>query len=279
MRNANVAGLHLVVALRQPREHGVRRRHGVVDEQRERNDERTQRYALHVDATSSMTENTMASVSGMASAMTRPGRTPRLMKLTTRMIATACHSDVMNSAMALPTVTAWSATSVGVMPSGRSAVISCHRPLDVLAEREDVAAVAHGDGKADGRLAIDAKHRLRRIGKAPPDLGDVAEAQHAAAGGEVDVRYILLGSERARYAQRERLVAGLDRAGRMDDVLRLQGGDQAERSMPRRGQLLHRELDEDPLVLGAQDLDLGDVGNAEQLRADGSRHSRAARDA
>ena len=33
-----------------------------------------------------------------------------------------------------------------------------HRPLDVLAEREDVAAVAHGDGKADRRLAVDAEH-------------------------------------------------------------------------------------------------------------------------
>ena len=53
-----------------------------------------------------MTENTIASVNGMESAMTRPGRTPRLMKLTTRMMATACHSDVMNSAMALSTVTA-----------------------------------------------------------------------------------------------------------------------------------------------------------------------------
>ena len=48
----------------------------------------------------------MASVSGMDSAMTRPGRTPRLMKLRTRMIAIACHSDVMNSEMALSTVTA-----------------------------------------------------------------------------------------------------------------------------------------------------------------------------
>ena len=42
-------GLHLVVALRQPREHGVGRRHGVVDEQRQRNDERAKRNALHVD--------------------------------------------------------------------------------------------------------------------------------------------------------------------------------------------------------------------------------------
>ena len=53
-----------------------------------------------------MTENTTTSVIGMANAITRPGRMPRLMKLTARMIAIACHSDVMNSEMAVSTVTA-----------------------------------------------------------------------------------------------------------------------------------------------------------------------------
>ena len=143
---------------------------------------------------SSMIENTTASVSGMASAMTRPGRTPRLMKLTTRMMATACHSDVMNSEIAPSTVTAWSATSFGSTPIGRSALISRHGVLDVLAERKDVAAVAHGDGKPDRGLAVDAEHRLRRIGKAAPDVGDVAQAQHAAADDEVDVANVLLRS-------------------------------------------------------------------------------------
>ena len=33
----------------------------------------------------------MASVNGIDSAMIRPGRTPRLMKLTTRMMAIACQ--------------------------------------------------------------------------------------------------------------------------------------------------------------------------------------------
>ena len=98
--------------------------------------------------------------------MTRPGRTPRLMKLTTRMIAIACHSDVMNSEMA---------------PSDRHRLIGDQLRLDAdrqiggdlamaflmfLPKREDVAAVAHGDRKADRRLAVDAEHRLRRIGEA-----------------------------------------------------------------------------------------------------------------
>ena len=43
-------GLDLAVAFGEPREHGVGRRHGIVDEQGKRDDERAQRYALHIDA-------------------------------------------------------------------------------------------------------------------------------------------------------------------------------------------------------------------------------------
>ena len=73
----------------------------------------------------SMSANTIASVRGIASATTKPGRMPRLMKLIARMIATACHNDSMNSPMACSTVTGWLATRCGSMPSGRSAVMRC----------------------------------------------------------------------------------------------------------------------------------------------------------
>ncbi len=72
----------------------------------------------------SMTANTIASVSGIANATTAPGRTPRLTKLQTRMISIACHSEVMKSLIATSTETAWSATSTGSMPSGRLALMS-----------------------------------------------------------------------------------------------------------------------------------------------------------
>ncbi len=72
----------------------------------------------------SMMAKTIASVSGMASATTAPGRTPRLRKLQTRMIRIACHSEVMNSLMATSTETDWSATITGSMPIGRLALMS-----------------------------------------------------------------------------------------------------------------------------------------------------------
>jgi hypothetical protein len=90
----------------------------------------------------------------------------------------------------------------------------------------------------------------------PPHGGDVAEAQRAVADGEVDVENVLFGGERAGDPERQRLVAGLDRPARAHDILRVKRAHQRRPVDAERGELLDRELDEDLLVLGAQDLDL-----------------------
>ena len=43
-------GLDLAGALRQPGKRRVGRRHRIVDQQGERDDQRTERYSLHIDA-------------------------------------------------------------------------------------------------------------------------------------------------------------------------------------------------------------------------------------
>src|SRR6185295_1373123 len=124
-----------------------------------------------------------------------------------------------------------------------------HRLLDVSAECKDVAAVAHRYCEAYRGFAVDPELRLRRIGKAAPDLRDIAEADHPAAGNEVGAQYILLGAERARYPDEKFLLAGLDRAGGPDDILGLKSRQQGRTVDAPAGKLLHRELDEDLLVL------------------------------
>ena len=57
-------------------------------------------------------------------------------------------------------------------------------------------------------------------------------------------------------------------AGGADRVLRLQRGDQVGAIDAESGELLGGELDDDRLVLGAEDLDLGHIGHAQQPRAD-----------
>jgi hypothetical protein len=81
-------------------------------------------------------------------------------------------------------------------------------------------------------------------------------------------QYILLGPKRTGHLKRQRLVARLDRAGRLHHVLRLQRGEESRAIDTQAGELLHRELDEYLLVLSAQDFDLRDVAHVQELRTD-----------
>ena len=68
-----------------------------------------------------------------------------------------------------------------------------HGLLDVAAEREHVAAVAHGNRQAQAGLAVDAEDRIRRIGVLPLHLSDVGQSDDPFAHGEVDGEDVLLG--------------------------------------------------------------------------------------
>ena len=144
---------------------------------------------------SSMIGKTMASVSGMESATTRPGRTPRLMKLTARMIAIACQQRCHEFGDGVVDGDGLVGDQLRLDADRQVGRDLAPSLLDVLAERQDVAAVAHGDRKADRRLAVDAEQRLRRVGDNRGGPGDIAQPEHAAADDEVDVRDVLLGYE------------------------------------------------------------------------------------
>ena len=179
----------------------------------------------------------------------------------------ASQSASMKSSTACSTVTGWLATSVGSIPTGRFAVIFCHGLLDVAAEREHVAALAHGDGEPDAVSSVDAEHRLRGVGGTAGDMRDVAEADHSSVRDEVHCRDVLLGVERARDADEDLFMSGLQDARRGDGVLGLQRGNQRGAVEPEARQLLGRELEVDALVLGADDIDLGDIRQLKQLLA------------
>ena len=137
---------------------------------------------------------------------------------------------------------------------------------DIAPECEGIAAVAHGDGESDGGFPVDPEHGLGRIGEAAANIGDVAQPQHALADGEGDLGDVPLRAEGARDPQRDGLVAGAKDARRADDVLGAQRGDQGAGIEPQSGQPLGGEIDIDDLVLGSEDVDLGDVGDREELR-------------
>ena len=134
-----------------------------------------------------------------------------------------------------------------------------HRLGDVAPQGQNVAALAHGNGKPDALPAIDAEHRLRRIGGPARYMRDVAQPDDPVVGDEVDRQDVLLGPERARDADKDLLVPSLHDARGGNGVLRLQRRDQRGAVDAEAGQLLGRELHVHPLVLGPQDVDLRDV--------------------
>jgi len=64
---------------------------------------------------------------------------------------------------------------------------------------------------------------------------------------------------------------------RDDDVLRLQGRDQSARVEPQTGEPLDREVDVNHLILGAKNIDPGNILDLQELRADVSTWSRNSR--
>lgn len=131
-----------------------------------------------------------------------------------------------------------------------------HHLLDVSAERKNVAAVAHCDGKPDCGLAVDPEHRLRRIHVAAPHLRDVAQPNRAPSCDEIDAGDVLLRLKTARHPHGDAFLAGLDHARRADDILRLQRSEQSRPIDAQGRELLLGEFDEDHFVLRTQEFDL-----------------------
>ena len=258
----------LVVAVLEPRDHRFDRDHGVVDQQAERDDERAERDALQVDP-----EELHGDEHDGEHERDREGHHGAGAQ------AEAEQADRQDDGDGLPQRLHELVDRVldghGLVGDQRRLDADRqvrrdlrHGLLDVAPERQDVAALAHGDGEPDGVLPVDAEHRLRRVGGTARDARDVAQADHPAVRDEVDRQDVLLGPERARDTDEDLLVPGLHDAGRRDGVLGLQRGDQRGAVDAEAGQLLGRELDVDALVLRAEDVDLRDVRQLEELLAD-----------
>ena len=86
----------------------------------------------------------------------------------------------------------------------------------------------------------------------------------ASDGQRLDIPFVI---ERAAHAQEHALLFGLHDAGRTHRVLCLQCCHDGRKVETQPGQSVGRKLDEYLLVLRAQHLDFGDVGNQQQPRA------------
>jgi hypothetical protein len=125
-----------------------------------------------------------------------------------------------------------------------------------LAEGEIVAALRHRDGEANRRLAIESKHRLRRIRVPFAYRGDIRETEEFAVGIKIDALQIVDRVEGTGDADRVFLESGLNDAGRRDRVLLLQTRDDVVTTDTQPGQLMSVEFEIEFLVLGSDQLRL-----------------------
>ncbi len=248
-----------VVAVLQPCDHGLHRDHRVVHQQAEGDDQGTQRDALEVDAHHVHRQEHRGEhqrdgqrhhrTGAQAEADQADGQDDgdRLPQRLHELVDRVRHGHRLVG------------DQLGLDPDRKVRRDRRHGLLHVAPEGQHVAALAHGNRQADPVLAVDAERRLRRIGRAAGDMGDVAEADDPPVGDEVNRQQVLLGAERAGDADQDALLAGLHHAGGGDGVLRLQGGDQGRTVDAEAGELGSRELHIHP-----QQVDLGDIRQLQQ---------------
>ena len=160
---------------------------------------------------------------------------------------------------------------------GEALLQALGRLMQALAEVEIVAALAHVDADADGRLAVDAEHLGGRVAVAALHLGDVGKFVEAPIHPQIEVGNALRRQQRAGNIDKHVLIWRVDDAGGHNRVLpgdRRQHFVEAELEI---GELLRREVEIDLLVLVAKNLDLADVGHDAGTRSARSRRSRAPR--
>ena len=94
-----------------------------------------------------------------------------------------------------------------------------HRLLEVLAERQNVAAILHRDAKAERRTAALAHHESRRVLVAPFDRRDVTEPEYPAVNLHRDGGDRLGARKGAGHAKMDAVSRGIDRPAGNDGVL------------------------------------------------------------
>ena len=149
-----------------------------------------------------------------------------------------------------------------------------HGVVDRLGRLELVGARQQVDGHRAGRLAVEPAEGVvvLRAELGPADVPD-ADLGARLRPPDDDVLELLGRDESARRGHRVRELLALRRRGHADpagrglEVLLLDGGNDVSRGQPELGQLVGSEPDPHAVVGAAEQIDLRDAGDAEELVA------------
>ncbi len=147
------------------------------------------------------------------------------------------------------------------------ALDALERALDGGADFGDIGARRHCGAEQYRLAALVAGLGGRRIFEAALDLRDVAEAKGLRAGAKPQLANVLDRLEPALDVDADRALARLDPPGGVDRILAAERRLDVEHGQTALCQRRGGNLDEDALILGPQEIDLGDAGDAQQCVA------------
>ncbi|MNU93772.1 hypothetical protein D3C71_837210 [compost metagenome] len=137
-----------------------------------------------------------------------------------------------------------------------------------LAQRNDVAALGHGDAQRNHFLPLVTHLHGGRVHIAALDLGDIAQAQLCARRAtDRHGAQVFNGVELTLHPHLHLVLRGLNSSGALHGVLLAQLGQHLVHVQAQLRQALLRDFDEQLFVLHAKQLNLGDIGHTQQLLA------------
>ena len=159
--------------------------------------------------------------------------------------------------------------NLGKLHAGRQLPVDLvGRDLQRLAQRDDVAALGHRDAECHHFLALVVHLDCRRVYIAAMNVRNVAQPQLVArAPANRHVAQLFDTGELARHPHLHHIQRRLDRAGRLDRVLRADLRQYRIEVEPQLRHALLRYLDEHLFVLQTELLHLGNVFHPQQALA------------
>ena len=291
-------GAHLVIALLHLAHHHLDGNDGVVYQQAQRNDQRPERYLVQAYAGVPHGQECHAQHQRNRDAHDQAGPHVNVIALPQRQLGSASRTGPLVQAQADEADRQHNqhrldqhADELVDGPGHRLGLVLHVNQFDAgrqgfgqafgkfsqrLAQRNDVAAFGHGHAQRDHFAPLVMHLDDRRVAVAALDVGNIGQPQLAARGRATGAiaratnrhgAQLLDGLELARHPHLHHIERGLHRPGRLNGVLLAELRQHLIQVQPELRQAFLRNFDEDFFVLHAKQLDLSDIGHAQQLLA------------
>ncbi len=266
------AGAHPVPTLLQLHRHGLDGDDRVVHEQTQGDDHGAERDALQVDTEQPHGHEHAGEHERHADRDDDPGAPTQRQEADQQHDAEGCEEAALELAHVLADDLGLVVDAGEVDAEGKLRLDLVQAGGDALAEVEDVAAVRHGDGECQRRVAVMPDRGGGRVHGAAANGGDLAERDQVALRlaplrPDWQLADRLHAGRGLAEAEGDAVGAGVHEAARRHGVLLADRGEEVVRGQAELGEALIGELDVDALVLLAEKLDLADAGHGQEALA------------